>query len=87
MQKKRTGHDRHYINTFKNLIKSLLNSGFNINKNGLIVTNYHVVEGASEIVVEFLNGDRYPVNYYTYVDERKDFALLKISGKRLPVHG
>jgi serine protease Do len=60
-------------------------SGFNINKNGLIVTNYHVVQGASEIVVEFLNGKRYPVNYYTYVDERKDFALLKISGKRLPV--
>ena len=59
-------------------------SGFNIDKNGLVVTNYHVVAGATDIMVEFTNRGKYRVNYYSYVDKNKDFVLLKISGNKLP---
>ena len=43
-------------------------SGFNINKNGLIVTNYHVVQGASKIVVEFLN--KVTIFFITFIHPR-----------------
>ena len=60
-------------------------SGFNVDKGGLIVTNYHVVKSAKEIIVKFKGGDRYKVEYFTYVDEDKDFAILKIAGFELPI--
>ena len=60
-------------------------SGFNIDKNGLIVTNYHVVQEAEEVFVEFKNGDRYEALHYTFVDKHKDFVVLKIAGHNLPI--
>jgi|TARA_B100001971_G_C18114962_1_gene496299 hypothetical protein len=59
-------------------------SGFNINKNGLIVTNYHVVKEADKILVKFKNGDEFEGQYYSYVDEEKDFVIIKIPGFDLP---
>jgi len=59
-------------------------TGFNISENGLIVTNYHVVEEAEKIIVRFKNGDEYDGHYYTYVDKDKDFVIIKIPGYELP---
>jgi serine protease Do len=51
-------------------------SGFVISRDGLVVTNYHVVEGASEVKVHL--GDRdYPAEVKG-TDRATDIALLKI---------
>jgi len=60
-------------------------SGFNVHSNGLVVTNYHVVAGSDQVIVQFKSGNEYDVEYYAYVDIEKDFALLNISGTDLPV--
>ena len=59
-------------------------SGFNISKDGLIVTNYHVVKEADKIIVKFKNGDVFEGQHYSYVDEEKDFVIIKIPGFDLP---
>jgi serine protease Do len=52
-------------------------SGFVISRDGLIVTNYHVVEGATEVKVHL--GDRdYPAKVQG-TDQSTDIALLKIN--------
>ena len=52
-------------------------SGFVISRDGLVVTNFHVIEGASEVKVHL--GDRdYPAEVKG-TDRATDLALLKIS--------
>ena len=43
------------------------------------------MKSAKEIFVKFKGGDRYKVEYFTYVDEDKDFSILKIAGFELPI--
>lgn len=60
-------------------------SGFIINKNGLILTNNHVVEGADKITVR-LNNDRSYEATLVGADPQSDIALIKIDSKEdLPV--
>jgi len=60
-------------------------SGFIISKEGYIVTNYHVVQGAKKINVTMLNGDTYEAQYIGG-DEELDLAVIKIKPvKDLPV--
>lgn len=54
-------------------------SGFVINTDGSIVTNYHVIEGAVSAEVQFENGDKYPVAGFTVVDKELDLAVIKIN--------
>jgi S1-C subfamily serine protease len=54
-----------------------LGSGFVIDKEGHIVTNYHVVEGASEIEVSFSNQDTVDATIVG-TDPSTDLALLKV---------
>jgi serine protease Do len=51
-------------------------SGFVISRDGLVVTNYHVVEGASEVKVHL--GDRDYTAEVKGTDPATDIALLKI---------
>ncbi|HYU35862.1 MAG TPA: Do family serine endopeptidase [Thermoanaerobaculia bacterium] len=51
-------------------------SGFVISRDGLVVTNYHVVEGASEVKVHL--GDRDYTAQVKGTDPATDIALLKI---------
>lgn len=51
-------------------------SGFIISEDGYIVSNYHVVEGASSLTVTTHNGDQYSATIVGY-DDRNDLALLK----------
>ncbi len=68
----------------QNRIARSLGSGFVINKDGYIVTNNHVIEGADEIEVAFPNGDTYDAKLVGR-DPSTDIALLKIeAGKDIP---
>ena len=58
-------------------------SGVIISKDGYIVTNNHVVEGADEITVK-LNDDREMKGRIIGTDESTDLALLKIEGDDFP---
>ncbi|MCW9089233.1 MAG: DegQ family serine endoprotease [Gammaproteobacteria bacterium] len=61
-----------------------LGSGFIIDRDGYILTNNHVVEGAEEIVVR-LSDRREVVAELVGADQRSDIALLKIDAADLPV--
>jgi len=65
--------------------QSSLGSGFILDKNGFIVTNYHVIEGADEIQVKLKDGNEYPAEIIGK-DASTDLALIKIkAGGDLPV--
>ena len=57
--------------------QSALGSGFVIDKEGHIVTNYHVVQGASQIEVSFSNQDTVDARVVG-TDPSTDLALLKV---------
>ena len=61
-----------------------LGSGLIIGADGLILTNYHVVRDAAEIVVK-LNDRRQLAARIIGYDERSDLALLSIAADDLPV--
>ena len=52
-------------------------SGVVLNKQGIVLTNFHVVENASKIDVTLFNGETYPAQGVG-VDPNTDVALLKI---------
>ncbi|MBD0317571.1 MAG: trypsin-like peptidase domain-containing protein [Thermoleophilia bacterium] len=58
-----------------------LGSGFVIDKDGHIVTNYHVIEGADEVYVNFTRDDELKAKVVG-VDPSTDLALLKIDEHR-----
>jgi len=59
-------------------------SGFIISANNEVVTNFHVIDGGSNIDIEFNNGERFAAKIIG-TDEETDLALLKIqSEKRFP---
>jgi S1-C subfamily serine protease len=57
-----------------------LGSGFVIDKAGHIVTNYHVIRGASSIEVSFSNNERIKATVVG-VDPSTDIAVLKVNVK------
>lgn len=56
-----------------------IGSGFIISKDGLIVTNNHVINRATDISVSTNDGKRYRAQIIG-IDEKSDLALLKING-------
>ncbi|MBI1416555.1 MAG: Do family serine endopeptidase [Limimaricola sp.] len=60
-----------------------LGSGFVISSDGYIVTNNHVIEGADEIQIEFLDGKKMPATLVG-TDPKTDIALLKVDATDLP---
>jgi serine protease Do len=62
---------------------SSLGSGFVIDgKEGLIVTNNHVIEGAEEIIINFHDGSKLKVEKVIGKDTKADLALLKVTPKK-----
>ncbi len=60
-------------------------SGFIIDPKGFILTNNHVIEGATKITIGLLSGDRYRAKVIG-IDKETDLAVLKIDAAReLPV--
>ena len=63
---------------------SALGSGFVVSKDGYVVTNNHVIDGADEILVEFPDLKEYSAKVVG-IDKNIDIALLKIEAdKPLP---
>src|SRR6266513_568118 len=62
-----------------------LGSGFIIDRNGTILTNYHVVDGAQKIAVTLSDGKTYDAKVIGK-DQKTDIAVIKIdAGQDLPV--
>ncbi len=64
---------------------SSFGSGFVVNADGVIVTNYHVIKGAQGLQVKMKDGEIYDRVEVLDYDVRRDIAVLKIRVfKRLP---
>jgi len=61
-----------------------LGSGFIVRHDGVIVTNAHVVAGASKISVAMRDGTTYSARLLG-ADETNDLAVIKIDARNLPV--
>lgn len=63
-----------------------LGSGFFINQNGDIITNYHVLQGASSAEVKTPDGKTYPITYIVAEDEQSDIIRLSVNIPSKYVH-
>jgi serine protease Do len=59
-----------------------LGSGFILSKDGYVITNNHVVEGADEVIVKNSEGEEFTAEVIG-TDAKLDLALLKIEAKGL----
>jgi serine protease Do len=60
-------------------------SGWIIDKNGIIVTNNHVVEGAKKVTVELSDGRTFEADHKNiHTDQLTDLAVIKIDATDLP---
>lgn len=53
-------------------------SGVIVNENGIIITNFHVVDGVTDIEVRLTNGNTYEASVVA-VDSQTDLAVIKIT--------
>lgn len=58
-----------------------MGSGFFIDEDGLLLTNYHVIENARAYTVTLSNGRTYKVSRVVGYDIEKDIAILKVDTK------
>ena len=61
-----------------------IGSGFIINEEGYILTNYNVIEGAKEVTVTLSDGNEAKAKVVNY-DSNRDVAMLKISDDTVKV--
>ncbi len=61
-----------------------IGSGFVVRTDGIIVTNAHVVNGATTLSIALSNGTTYPATIVG-VDEVNDIAVLRVDAMDLPV--
>lgn len=62
-------------------------SGFIVAPNGVVVTNYHVIEpdpGAVQLRVKVPSGDVYSEVRVIYAEQRRDFAVISLRATGLP---
>lgn len=62
----------------------MMGSGFIIDKSGYVLTNHHVIEGASSVAVTLPDGREFAAKVVD-ADAYVDVAVLKIEGDNLPV--
>ncbi len=59
-------------------------SGFVVDPSGIIATNFHVIQGAHAVEVKLKDGEVYDSTGVIDYDVRRDIAVIKIRGVRLP---
>jgi len=59
-------------------------SGFIVDSNGLIVSNYHVVAHAYRMVVQLISGETFTDITLVDFDSTRDIAVLKVKEMKLP---
>ncbi|MCP4923539.1 MAG: Do family serine endopeptidase [bacterium] len=80
---------RHFFGGFESefeapsRVQRSLGSGVLVRADGVIVTNYHVIDGANEIKVVLLDGREFKAKIIAK-EKRTDLAVLKISGDTFP---
>jgi Do/DeqQ family serine protease len=69
----------------KDRIENSLGSGVIVKPNGIVVTNHHVIQSASDILVALTDGSIYQADVLIS-DKKSDIAVLKIAtrGRKLP---
>src|SRR5262245_10604579 len=72
------------VQTPRQQIQRGLGSGVIVTKDGYVLTNHHVIDGAEEIKVEMANNNRYDAKVIGD-DPRSDLAVLKIDANNLPM--
>ncbi len=60
-------------------------SGFLVDAKGLIVTNYHVIEGAKTATVVLADKKTLPVEGFVAINQGKDLALLRVQAGATPL--
>jgi hypothetical protein len=60
-------------------------SGFVVSKDGKIVTNLHVIKDMKTASVQLANGEVFDSVFVLATDERRDLAVVQISGFNLPI--
>src|SRR3989449_11205033 len=73
-----------YTTLFRSQVVHGLGSGVIITKDGYILTNNHVVDGAKEVKVTMEDGHEYTAKVIGR-DPKTDLAVVKIDAKDLPV--
>lgn len=56
-----------------------LGSGFFISQNGDVITNYHVIQGASSAEIKTADEKTYPITYIVAGDEQNDLIRLSVN--------
>lgn len=64
--------------------ETALGSGFLISADGEIVTNFHVIKGATSASVKLSSGAFFPVSGILASDPDGDLAVIKVKGNNLP---
>ena len=73
------------ITSDKNGKPVALGTGFLVSTDGRIVTNYHVIKGASSAIVKLSDGAFYDVDGVVAFDKARDLAVIKAHGQTFPV--
>ncbi len=60
-------------------------SGFIVTSDGVVITNFHVIEGAARLRVKLQQGAEYLTTEILGWDRDKDLAAIKLRGSNLPV--
>ncbi|MCM8709581.1 trypsin-like peptidase domain-containing protein [Clostridium sp. SYSU_GA19001] len=60
-------------------------SGIIFDKEGYIVTNYHVIQGAAKVTVKLANSDKVFTAKFVGAEPNRDIAVIKIDAQNLPV--
>ena len=62
-----------------------IGSGFFVGDEGVIVTNYHVVQGARQVMATTSDGKKAYVKGFYHADPARDLAVVKVNANELPI--
>lgn len=62
--------------------KTAMGSGFVVDDQGRIATNYHVIDGAAHAEAQFKDGQKSEITGYWLVDKAHDLAVLQLADRR-----